>query len=52
MELPGALLSPSSKNKKKSTLKKFLKFFQKSFSYSSGNGSPEEIPYISGKGTF
>ena len=27
-------------------------FFKKSFSYVSGNGNPEKIPYISGNGTF
>ena len=61
MQLPGALLSPSLKNKKRSTLRKFLIFremeisyifLKERFSYILGNGNPEEVTYISGKGTF
>ena len=55
------LLNPTLKNKKKSTLTKFLIFqemeisniFSKeSFSYFSGNGNLEKIPYISGNELF
>ena len=92
MELPSALLSPSSKKKKFTSkkvsyisemgsssskikkffifqemelsgpnIKKFLIFSQKKafpifrkmeLFYVLGNGNPEEIPYISGNGTF
>ena len=49
MGLPSALLSPSSKNKKNSTLKKFLIFSQKkSSSYISGKLNS----YVLGNGTF
>ena len=65
MELPGALLSPSSKNKKNPFWKTYI-LLKKSFSYISkihsnkvlifssilGNENPPKIPYILGNGTF
>ena len=59
MELPGALLSPSSKNKKVHPEKipyisgngNFLYFLKKSFSYISGSGNPpKKFLILSGNG--
>ena len=59
MQLRGALLSSSLKNKKKSILRKFLIFLdmeisyiflKESFSYISRNRSPKKVLHISWKG--
>ena len=59
MQLRGALLSSSLKNKKKSILRKFLIFLdmeisyiflKEIFSYISRNRSPKKVLYISWKG--
>ena len=49
MELPSALLDPSSKNKKNPPQENFLK---ESFSYTSGNRNAEKIYYIFSKDSF